>query len=160
MQNYPSGIFTMGDREIEQAEDLLKAYRLSGRGTGNNCIPDGYSLDGRSNFHYDSYNDRVLLINEDNDALIEYGGDIFQYYSTPYDGHSGTAIDICQHFIDNHEIWHEDDIEYLFETILPDSKAAIVNEEFEFDKIAKQVETIDKKYNYVKKNDEDSYKLA
>lgn len=160
MQNYPSGIFTMGDREIEQAEDLLRAYRLSGRGTGNNYIPDGFSINGTSNFHYDSYNDRVLLINEDNDALIEYGGDIFQFYSTPYNGYSGTAIDICQHFIDNHKIWHEDDIEYLFETILPDSKAAIVNEEFEFDKIAKQVETIGKKYNYVKKNDDGAYKLT
>ena len=62
--------------------------------------------------------------------------------------------------IENHEIWHKDDIEYLFETILPDSKAAIINEEFEFDKIAEEVENIVKKYNYVKKNDDDSYKLA
>lgn len=102
-----TGIDRLGDSELEQMENLLRAYRLHGP-------PDGFYDEGVQ-IRYIKDEGSVILVNEDYDELIynNENGKLERYYYTPYAGFGGTYREIF-HEYDNLEkedrIWFDTEI--------------------------------------------------
>ena len=91
-----------GARELSLATKLLNAI--------SNGYPKDFDASGVK-IAFNPYSGDVFLTNDDYQTCIEVDGELFSYYSTPYNGIEGTFDDL----LDQYEEMCNEDKEYIKE---------------------------------------------
>lgn len=109
MSDMMNGLENFGYQEIDQAIELLAAYRDSDK-------PENWT-DTSVRLDFNSNSGVVFLTNCDYQALVmdaEYG--LCRHHSTPYSGKEGVLPELCQNYLNDPDSWDSaEDQEYLWQ---------------------------------------------
>jgi hypothetical protein len=98
---YTEDLAEFGTRELKEAGKLLTAI---GRGLPDDFYQDGIKVGFNKNSGY------VFLTNSDYQAaLVDDDGELYSFYSTPYEGREGSY----QELMEEYEDMHPEDQEYM-----------------------------------------------
>ena len=98
---YTEDLAEFGTRELKEAGKLLTAI---GRGLPDDFYQDGIKVGFNKNSGY------VFLTNSDyQTALVDDDGELYSFYSTPYEGREGSY----QELMEEYEDMHPEDQEYM-----------------------------------------------
>ena len=90
-----------GYRELDEAGKLLSAIKKG--------LPDDFDSDGIK-VVFNTYSGNVFLTNSEYQVvMIDDEGNLYSFYSTPYEGREGSFEDLLEEFDD----MHPEDQEYM-----------------------------------------------
>ena len=95
-----------GARELELAIDLLQAAK---KGYPSDFWTEGVKIG------FNTSSGSVFLTNDDYDVCMDADGELYTFYTSPYDGLEGFLWDLIDYYLDVPEDWNEEDIEWLRE---------------------------------------------
>ena len=100
---YTEDLAKFGFKELDEAGDLLKAIKKG--------LPSDFDNEGiKVGFNMDSGN--VFLTNEDYQvAMVDDDGQLYSFYSSPYEGLEGSYEDLKEEYDDMHpedQEWFDD----------------------------------------------------
>ena len=106
MAGYTEDLGNFGARELELAIDLLQAAK---KGYPSDFWAEGVKLG------FNTSSGSVFLTNDDYDVCMDADGELYTFYTSPYDGLEGFLWDLIDYYLDVPEDWNEEDIEWLRE---------------------------------------------
>lgn len=106
MAGYTEDLGNFGARELDLAIDLLQAAK---KGYPSDFWTEGVKLS------FNTSSGSVFLTNDDYDVCMEADGELYTFYTSPYDGLEGFLWDLIDYYLDVPEDWNEEDIEWLRE---------------------------------------------
>lgn len=106
MAGYTENLAEFGIRELDLAIDLLQAAK---KGYPSDFWTEGVKLG------FNTSSGSVFLTNDDYDVCMDADGELYTFYTSPYDGLEGFLWDLIDYYLDVPEDWNEEDIEWLRE---------------------------------------------
>lgn len=106
MTGYTENLAEFGIRELELAIDLLQAAKKG--------YPSDFSIDGVK-LGFNTSSGSVFLTNDDYDVCMDADGELYTFYTSPYDGLEGFLWDLIDYYLDVPEDWNEEDVTWLRE---------------------------------------------
>lgn len=106
MAGYTENLGEFGARELDLAIDLLQAAK---KGYPSDFWTEGVKLG------FNTSSGSVFLTNDDYDVCMDADGELYTFYTSPYDGLEGFLWDLIDYYLDVPEDWNEEDIEWLRE---------------------------------------------
>lgn len=106
MAGYTENLGEFGIRELDLAIDLLQAAK---KGYPSDFWAEGVKLG------FNTSSGSVFLTNDDYDVCMDADGELYTFYTSPYDGLEGFLWDLIDYYLDVPEDWNEEDIEWLRE---------------------------------------------
>lgn len=103
---YTEDLGNFGIRELDLAIDLLQAAK---KGYPSDFWTEGVKLG------FNTSSGSVFLTNDDYDVCMDADGELYTFYTSPYDGLEGFLWDLIDYYLDVPEDWNEEDIEWLRE---------------------------------------------
>lgn len=103
---YTEDLGNFGARELELAIDLLQAAK---KGYPSDFWTDGVKIGCNTS------SGSVFLTNGNYDVCMDADGELYTFYTSPYDGLEGFLWDLIDDYLDAPEDWNEEDIEWLRE---------------------------------------------
>ena len=106
MSGYTENLGEFGIRELDLAIDLLQAAK---KGYPSDFWTEGVKIGCNTS------SGSVFLTNDDYDVCMDADGELYTFYTSPYDGLEGFLWDLIDYYLDVPEDWNEEDIEWLRE---------------------------------------------
>ena len=106
MAGYTEDLGNFGARELELAIDLLQAAK---KGYPSDFWTEGVKLG------FNTYSGSVFLTNDNYDVCMDVSGELYTFYTSPYDGVEGFLWDLIDSYLDAPETWNEEDVRWLCE---------------------------------------------
>lgn len=106
MAGYTENLGDFGIRELELAIDLLQAAK---KGYPTDFWTEGVKIG------CNTYSGSVFLTNDNYDVCMDADGELYSFYTSPYNGTEGFLWDLVDNYLEAPETWHQEDIEWLRE---------------------------------------------
>lgn len=106
MAGYTENLGDFGIRELELAIDLLQAAK---KGYPTDFWTEGVKIG------CNTYSGSVFLTNDNYDVCMDADGELYSFYTSPYNGTEGFLWDLVDDYLEAPETWHQEDIEWLRE---------------------------------------------
>lgn len=106
MAGYTENLGEFGIRELELAIDLLQAAK---KGYPSDFWTEGVKLG------FNTSSGLVFLTNDNYDVCMEVSGELYTFYTSPYDGFEGFLWDLMADYLETPGAWDEEDVVWLRE---------------------------------------------
>lgn len=106
MAGYTENLGEFGIRELDLAIDLLQAAK---KGYPSDFWTEGVKIG------CNTYSGSVFLTNDNYDVCMDVRGELYTFYTSPYDGLEGFLWGLVGNYLDAPETWNEEDVIWLRE---------------------------------------------
>ena len=121
--SYTEHLEDFGEVQLNAAADLLYA---AAKGYPSDFWADGVKL------AFNSMSGFVFLTNDNYDVCMEADGELYTFYTTPYEGIEGFLWELVDDYLADPESWNEEDVEWLRE-LCSDDQIVVDNDLLEED---------------------------